>query len=149
MYHRFDHLQYCMELCWISTIFESHYLKRIQLINSVGRNKLSKRCSTSSLRWSSGSFFQVRQLRVELEAAKGEKVEVRASGCWELTSARRWWFGNGLELRLFFANGDMNKMVWCYIIRLVRWFLAWWHYLGGGFEYFLFSPLPGEMIQIG
>ena len=22
-----------------------------------------------------------------------------------------------------------------------------YHYLGGGFKYFLFSPLPGEMIQ--
>ena len=52
----------------------------------------------------------MRQLRVELEAAKGEKVEVRASGCWELTSARRWSFGNGLELRFFFASDDMSKM---------------------------------------
>ena len=51
----------------------------------------------------------MRQLRVELEAAKGEKVEVRASGCWELTSARRWLFGNGLELRFFLANDDIER----------------------------------------
>ena len=31
-----------------------------------------------------------------------------------------------------FSGGDI-----CYVIQ----------YLGGGFKYFLFSPLPGEMIQ--